>query len=320
MEPTKAYDHTVILNFQHQLSDNWKLTAQGSYSNYARTGTSLWAYNIEENGNMDRYVTNADVLNEMKFGQIYLNGKAQTGKVSHKIMTGLDMNNKHAWYDWSQSYALDSTGTFNVLAEAVKEINGKPIDMNDVWPDFTVPKAIEISVDEINGLLGTRYDETLIANTLKNVGFMIEKREKNLVVNAPIWRTDIHIKEDVIEEVGRLLGYDNITPVLPLHLTAERNPVFVLRRRIRELMARYGANEVLTYSFVSGRLLEKVAQDPNNSYKIVNSISPELQYIRQSIIPSLLDKTYMNEKLPVEKFAIYEMNAVYRKESGMDSS
>ncbi|WP_278372472.1 TonB-dependent siderophore receptor [Segatella bryantii] len=117
MEPTKAYDHTVILNFQHQLSDNWKLTAQGSYSNYARTGTSLWAYNIEENGNMDRYVTNADVLNEMKFGQIYLNGKAQTGKVSHKIMTGLDMNNKHAWYDWSQSYALDSTGTFNVFRD-----------------------------------------------------------------------------------------------------------------------------------------------------------------------------------------------------------
>ena len=213
---------------------------------------------------------------------------------------------------------VPATGTFNVLAEAVKEINGKPIDMNDVWPDFTVPKAIEISIDEINGLLGTRYDEALIANTLKNVGFMIEKKGKDLVVDAPIWRTDIHIKEDIIEEVGRLLGYDNITPVSPLHLTAERNPVFMLRRRIRELMARYGASEVLTYSFVSGKLLEKANQDVKNSYKIVNSISPELQYIRQSIIPSLLDKTYMNEKLPVEKFAIYEMNAVYRKESGMD--
>ena len=205
---------------------------------------------------------------------------------------------------------VPATGTFNVLAEAVKEINGKPIDMNDVWPDFIVPKVIEISVDEINGLLGTRYDEALIANTLKNVGFMIDKKGKNLVINAPIWRTDIHIKEDIIEEVGRLLGYDNITPVSPLHLTAERNPVFVIRRRIRELMARYGASEVLTYSFVSGKLLEKANQDVKNSYKIVNSISPELQYIRQSIIPSLLDKTYMNEKLPVEKFAIYEINAV----------
>lgn len=213
---------------------------------------------------------------------------------------------------------VPASGTFNVLAEAVKEINGKTIDMNDEWLEDVAPNSIEVSVNEINGLLGTDYDEALIVKTLSNVGFDIEKKGKNLLVFAPVWRTDIHIGEDITEEVGRLLGYDNIAPVLPLHLTAERNPVFVLRRRIREMMARCGASEVLTYSFVSGRLLEKAGQDSKNSYKIVNSISPELQYIRQSIVPSLLDKTYMNEKLPVEKFALFEMNAVYRKELGMD--
>lgn len=213
---------------------------------------------------------------------------------------------------------VPASGTFNVLAEAIKEMNGKPIDMNDMWLNYAVPKVIEISIDEINGLLGTQYDETLVIKTLENVGFMIQKKDKGLAVTAPVWRTDIHIKEDVIEEVGRLLGYDNITPVLPLHLTAERNPVFVLRKRIRELMERYGASEVLTYSFVSGRLLEKAGLDAKNSYRIVNSISPELQYVRQSIIPNLLDKTYMNEKLPVDRFAIYEMNAIYRKDFGMN--
>ena len=213
---------------------------------------------------------------------------------------------------------VPASGTFNVLAEAVKEMNGKTIDLNDAWLDYAVPKVIDISVEEINGLLGTQYDEALIVKTLKNVGFGVEKKGKNLAVIAPTWRTDIHIKEDIIEEVGRLLGYDNITPVLPLHLTAERNPVFVLRKRIRDMMVRYGASEVLTYSFVSGRLLEKANQDAKNSYKIVNSISPELQYVRQSIVPSLLEKTYMNEKMPVERFAIFEMNAVYRKELGMN--
>lgn len=213
---------------------------------------------------------------------------------------------------------VPTSGTFNVLAEAVKEINGKVIDMNDEWLEDVAPNSVEVSINEINGLLGTNYDESLIIKTLSNVGFDIEKKGKNLLVFAPIWRTDIHIGEDITEEVGRLLGYDNIAPVLPLHLTAERNPVFVLRRRIREMMGKYGASEVLTYSFVSGRLLEKAGQDSKNSYKIVNSISPELQYIRQSIVPSLLDKTYMNEKMPVEKFALFEMNAVYRKELGMD--
>ena len=74
----------------------------------------------------------------------------------------------------------------------------------------------------------------------------------------------------------------------------------------------------MTYSFVAGKLLEKVGQDPKNSYKIVNSISPELQYIRQSIVPSLLDRAYMNQKIPFDKFALYEMNKVYQKAWGMD--
>ncbi len=214
---------------------------------------------------------------------------------------------------------IPAGGTFNVLAEAIKEINGKVIDMNDEWMEDVKSNTVEVSVNEINDLLGTQYDEALIIKTLSNVGFDIKKKGKKLLVIAPYWRTDIHISEDITEEVGRLLGYDNIAPVLPLHLTAERNPAFVLRRRIRELMARYGASEALTYSFVSGRLLEKAGQDVKNSYKIINSISPELQYIRQSIVPSLLDKTYMNEKLPVDKFAIYEMNSIYRKEYGMDT-
>jgi phenylalanyl-tRNA synthetase beta chain len=92
-----------------------------------------------------------------------------------------------------------------------------------------------------------------------------------------------------------------------------------LKKQVREIMRRLGANELLTYSFVAGKLLEKAGQDPKNSYKIVNSISPELQYIRQSIVPSLLDKAYINQKIPFDKFALYEMNKVYQKAWGMDA-
>ena len=75
----------------------------------------------------------------------------------------------------------------------------------------------------------------------------------------------------------------------------------------------------MTYSFVSEKLLEKVNLDTKNSYKIVNSISPELQLIRQSIVPSLLEKAFVNQKIPFDKFALYEMNKVYQKEWGMDA-
>ncbi len=187
----------------------------------------------------------------------------------------------------------------------------------DEYPKQWRQNTVEVTVEEVNNLLGTDYSKELIVKTLSNVNFEVKEKGNALSVVAPEWRTDIAIKEDIIEEVGRLLGYDNIAPVLPPHYTAEQNEVFEVRKQIRQMMARYGANEALTYSFVSGQLMNKVGQDTENAYRIVNSISPELQYVRQSIVPSLLDKAYMNEKLPVERFAIFEMNMVYRKELGM---
>ena len=207
-------------------------------------------------------------------------------------------------------------GTFNVLAEAIKEMRGKPLVLADKYPGLKKVDVVKIQPEEINGLLGTNYAEKRIIDTLRNVSFEVEKNDNTLTVIAPFWRTDIHIKEDVIEEIGRLLGYDNIPLTLPMHATAEKNPMFELKRRIRDCMDKHGANELLTYSFVSENLLNKAGQDATNSYRIINSISPELQYVRQSIVPSLLDKTYLNEKLPVEQFAIYEINKVYRKEWG----
>lgn len=210
-------------------------------------------------------------------------------------------------------------GTFSVLAEAVKEMNAKSLELRDKIAKPLKAAVVSVTVAEINSLLGTEYSKDLIIKTLSNVDLMVTENGDELEVVAPYWRTDIHIKEDVIEEVGRLLGYDNIQPTLPLHGTAEPNKMWGLKTQIRNTMRRLGTNELLTYSFVSGRLLEKAGQDPQNSYKIVNSISPELQYIRQSIVPSLLDKAYKNQKIPYDKFAIYEINKVYQKSWGLDA-
>lgn len=187
----------------------------------------------------------------------------------------------------------------------------------DTYPKPEKPIVVKITTTEINGLLGTTYPEDLVIQTLENVGFRIEQKQGELEIMVPAWRTDIHIKEDIIEEVGRLLGYDNIQPTLPLHGTADKNKMLGLKSNVRDILKKFGANEVLTYSFVSERLLIRAGMDVKNSYRIVNSISPELQYVRQSIVPSLLEKTYMNQKLPVEKFAIFEMNKVYQKTWGL---
>ena len=210
--------------------------------------------------------------------------------------------------------------TLAVAEECVKMLaeGFKVVAVADEIAQPEIVSNVEITVKEINSLLGTEYDKNLIVQTLTNVGFTVKADDDSLMITAPAWRTDIHIKEDIIEEVGRLLGYDNILPTLPSHQTAELDKMWELKKQIRETMRRLGANELLTYGFVSGKLLEKADQDPKNSYKIVNSISPELQYVRQSIVPSLLDKAYMNQKIPFDKFTLYEINKVYQKAWGMD--
>lgn len=178
--------------------------------------------------------------------------------------------------------------------------------------------VVKITTQEINNLLGTNYSTEKIVETLENVNFKVEAEDIQLKVTAPSWRTDIHIKEDIIEEIGRLNGYDNIAPILPAHGTANRNELVKLKSEIRDVLSNKFANELLTYTFIHGDLIEKVGQDVKNSYKIINSISPDLQYLRQQIVPSLLVKAYENLKAKHNSFALFEMNQVFLRSNGVD--
>lgn len=194
--------------------------------------------------------------------------------------------------------------------------------------DFEISEAyndedifVEVYLEDINDLLGTDYPLDTIINTLNNVGIKLVDQDEGLRFRIPSWRTDIHIKEDIIEEVGRLLGYDNIKldyPTRPF-VGASRNKLLDLKAKLRDLLSgRFVAHELLTYSFVSHRLQENVGENPEDSYEIVNSISPELQRFRQSLVPSLLEKISVNLKAGFRDFSVYEINQVSKISFGKD--
>lgn len=209
-----------------------------------------------------------------------------------------------------------------VLAEAIRILTAdygmNLVTTADAYPVAQELPVVKITTDEINRLLGTEYPSEVILSTLKNVGFSVDN-EFN--VTAPYWRTDIHIPEDIIEEIGRLLGYDNIPVTMPTRpfIAAEIDPLLAIKTRIRGHLSALGANELLTYSFVHGSLLEKVGVDPANSYQLANSISPDLEYIRQSIVPSLLDKVFPNLKVGYDNFDIFEMNKTSERSDGLNN-
>lgn len=212
-----------------------------------------------------------------------------------------------------------------VLADAI-ELMGewagakRVSDVAEATGTTVKPATITITTDYVNGVLGTNYSLDDIEKTLKAVEFaVVETKPDVLTVAAPYWRADIHILEDIVEEIGRINGFDEITPTLPVRdFTATKPTDFdTLRQTVRRLLVRAGANEVLTYSFVHGDILQKAGQKTEESYRIVNSISPDLQYYRQTLTPSLLTLVHPNSKQGFDDFALFELNKTHPKPRGL---
>ncbi|MDO4902389.1 MAG: phenylalanine--tRNA ligase subunit beta [bacterium] len=179
---------------------------------------------------------------------------------------------------------------------------------------------ISVSDDKINAVLGAEFSSEEIRKTLANVGIVAKSDSEN-IFEIPFWRNDLKIEEDLIEEVGRLNGYDNIGLTLPKRdfRAVESEDFDKLQTKIRQILSSAGANEVLTYSFIHGDLLEKFGQNKSESYRIINSISPDLQYYRQTLTPSLLSKISQNIRGGYDEFAIFEINKLTLKPLGLDA-
>lgn len=170
-------------------------------------------------------------------------------------------------------------------------------------------KSVKTDTDFINSRLGLNLTVTEVKNLLENVEFGVRTEGNKLAVIAPFWRTDIDIPEDIVEEVGRLYGYDKLPVILPERdlAPAIKDPMLAFKSRLRQIMKQAGANEVLTYSFVHESLLKKAGQDPKQAYHIRNAISPDLQHYRLSLTPSLMDKVHPNIRAGFDNFALYEI-------------
>ncbi len=215
--------------------------------------------------------------------------------------------------------------TDRVLAHAMTYLEqfskGKPASkVFDIGgTDIQSNSSVAVTADFINVRLGTKLSLTDISKLLENVEFKITTvpaDRKKLHITPPFWRTDIAIPEDIVEEVGRLYGYDHLPLKLPKRdLTpAEPHQLMAFTTQLRQLLASAGANELLTYSFVDGDLLQQVEQDAANAYELSNAISPDLQYLRMSIVPNLLNKVRPNLKQGYNEFAIFEMGTVHNKD------
>jgi phenylalanyl-tRNA synthetase beta chain len=199
------------------------------------------------------------------------------------------------------------------------KVAGNAIDDNHLPEDVKLRDSlnpdVKVSVSFINDRLGLKLSAGDISQLLTNVEFKVAADNDELTVRAPFWRTDIEIAEDVVEEIGRLYGYDKLPLELPQRpiTPAEKDQLLEMKAAVRNSMSRAGANEVLTYSFVHGNMLDKSGQNRELAFKLSNALSPDLQYFRVSLTPSLLDKVHMNIKAGYAEFAIFEIGKAHMK-------
>lgn len=185
-------------------------------------------------------------------------------------------------------------------------------DLKGIVPD---PAQVTVSAAFINERLGMQLAASQMKTLLENVECTVLEDNGVLTVTAPFWRTDIAMPEDIVEEVGRLWGFDHLPLSLPLRdLTPPtQNTMLSAKTAVRNVLSRAGANEVLTYSFVDANLLQKAGQDVTDAYKLSNALSPDLQYYRLSLTPSLLEKVHPNLKAGFDTFALFEINKSHAK-------
>lgn len=216
--------------------------------------------------------------------------------------------------------------TVAVLAKAASDIkdlaggtNGSVVDdvhlSKDALERGSVYAPIATTAEFINARLGTMLTAQNMAVLLNNVEFNVETHGDQLIITAPFWRTDIEIAEDVVEEIGRLHGYENLPQNLPTRAAtpAAVEEIDLLKNHIRDILARTGANEIQTYSFVPARLLQQVGQDKTHAFAIRNALSPDLEHYRMGITPSVLDKVHANIKAGYKEFALFEIGKVHIK-------
>lgn len=185
----------------------------------------------------------------------------------------------------------------------------------DMSGELRTPSTIVVTVDFINARLGLHLASSQIAGPLRNVEFQVDIEDDALTAAPGYWRTDIQLPEDIVEEVGRLYGFDALPRELPHRsiAPAPHNVNRLIKQRIRESLRRAGSNEVLTYSFVHEQVMKHAGQDVSQAFRVSNALSPDLQYYRLSVLPSLLDKVHANVKAGYDEFTLFEIGKGHNK-------
>jgi phenylalanyl-tRNA synthetase beta chain len=210
--------------------------------------------------------------------------------------------------------------------QLIAELGGGKVAMGsmDIYPGKKAPVPITLTPEEVKRTVGVAYTSAQITETLKSLGFECREEGERISVTAPYWRSDIKWDVDLIEEVARINGYDKIPTTLLAEAIPRQDPepIIGLRRGIKQDLAGYSFQEIITYTLTGREILAKLspegrAPEPAPIH-IANPMTAEQEYLRPTLRANLLATLAANRRYEDGGIRLFELGRVYLpKENGL---
>jgi phenylalanyl-tRNA synthetase beta chain len=224
--------------------------------------------------------------------------------------------------------AQDPANTVRALARAVellREISpGIRVvgGVADLRKELPAPPPIELRLDWLGRKLGRAIEPAEVRRILERLEFGVNESKAGVfAVSVPSWRAtkDVSLADDLVEEVGRMIGYDSIAPVAPLVAASvpPANPERKFQHEVRDVLVDVGFTEVYNYSFVAEEAVRAFGFAPEAHVRVANPIASDQALMRASLLPGLWRNIQENAKHR-EVFRIFEIGLeIHKREQGL---
>ncbi len=206
----------------------------------------------------------------------------------------------------------------NEISPGIRTVGG----VADAKREIAKPAPIELPLPWLDRKLGRTVEAGEVREILERLGFAVaESRPKVFSVTPPSWRAtkDISVKDDLVEEVGRMVGYDSITPRAPLipSTVPPANPERKFQHEVRNLFVDLGFTEVYNYSFISEDAARTFGFNPAELVRVANPIASDQELMRPSLLPEIWKNIVENGKHR-DRFRLFELGLeIHRTTRGL---
>jgi phenylalanyl-tRNA synthetase beta chain len=212
------------------------------------------------------------------------------------------------------SHGLDPNLTeiaINRAAYLISKIGGGKVAKGilDYYPKRILSKRVKLEIEKVWSLLGTKIPKRRISKILRGLGFKVSPK---FMVEVPTFRRDISLPEDLIEEIGRIYGYEKIESKFPVSILfpPKKNSEIFWENFVKDALVSMGFTEVYNYSFLSKEDIENSGFE-KEAIEIENPASAFYQFLRPSLIVGLIKNVQKNQT-EFSEIKIFEIGKIFK--------